>query len=924
MSVFSLVKEKLGKPYHDLEFLLNCFSEVLQDLNETTLSQLIPWINANPYNPEIIVSAENEKLLHLYSVCFQLLNIVEVNGAVQNRRQKEEENGIESINGLWPKEIKSLLDEGMQEEDLLTMFDKIHVEPVLTAHPTEAKRPVVLQHYRQLYLLMVKRENKMYTSNEQNDIRKEIKSILHRLWFAGEIFVEKPDIKSELHNIIYYFKNVFPEVVPIVDKNLLNALEYLGLDASNIRSELKFPKISFGNWVGGDRDGHPMVSDEITSYTLKTLRVNAFAIIKQQLLGLEKSMGIYHSWSEAPRYFQDKINGMIGEMPDKGARLVEQYNAEVFRMYIQLILAKLPVEDCAEENPELTEKNYSYKNPLQLMRDLQVLKQSLQEFGAISLANEDVNNVIRLVDVFGFHLSKLDIRQNSSYNEKALGQLIEKAYPGMNDFVTWETKKKKEFVLKELKANRPFSNNYSMISDEAWGMVSCFRVLRDHTQKYGHDSIGMILVSMTRNVTDLFAVYLLEREAGLTGVHEGNIISSIPVVPLFETIDDLINSPEIMDEYLSQPVVRQSLMYQKKLNNYPQLRQHVMIGYSDSNKDGGILSSAWNLHLAQQELIAIGEKHGVNMHFFHGKGGTISRGAGPTHWFIKTLPYKSINGFIRQTEQGETIERKYANKVNAAYNLELLVAGAYASSVKDWFRERYEHPAKDVMDFIACESMQYYSDLTQDEDFIEFYSQATPIDVIESSKIGSRPARRTGRRTLADLRAIPWVFSWNQSRYHITSWYGVGYTLENMHKRAPEKFNRFKKLIKTDPLIRYILTNVDTSLAATDLDIMKQYAELVDDKEVRNKILNKLVDEFNKTKEMIALLLERPMEDRRKNHFYSTKLRAEPLQLLHNQQIKLLKDWREQKRQNKKEADETMLKLLRCVNAIANAMGNTG
>ena len=924
MSVFNLVKNKLGKPYVDLEFLLFCFREVLQDLNENLLSDLIPWIHPDAYSIEKIKAVDDEKLLHLYSICFQLLNIVEVNGAVQNRRLKEEKSGIDSINGLWPKELKSVLDQQISEQEIVNQFNRVHVEPVLTAHPTEAKRPVVLEHYRQLYLLMVKRENQMYTSNEQSDIRKEIKSILHRLWFAGEIFVEKPDIKSELHNIIYYFKNVFPEVIPIVDKNLLNAWEHLGFDTDAIRSELKLPKISFGNWVGGDRDGHPMVSADITSYTLKTLRVNAFAVIKQHLTRLEKSLGIYFSFAEAPSELQSKIWELKAEMDEKGDLLFGQYEVEVFRMYIQFIQAKLPVEYCMEESPEFTEKKYSYRHSEQLIEDLILLKKSLQKFGAVSLANEDVNSVIRLVDVFGFHLSKLDIRQNSSYNERAIRQLVNRAYPEMNGFQEWDDQQQKEFIMNEMKANRPFTNNSDSLSGESEGMVSCFRVLTEHIRRYGHDSIGMILVSMTRSVMDLFNVYLLEREAGLTTIRNSHLVTGIPVVPLFETIDDLIHSPTIMDEYLSHPVVKESLEYQKELNDYPEIRQHVMIGYSDSNKDGGILSSAWHLHLAQQELIAIGEKHGVSIHFFHGKGGTISRGAGPTHWFIKTLPYKSVNGFIRQTEQGETIERKYANKVNAAYNLELLVAGAFSSSIMDRFASRYEHPAKDVMDFIACESMAYYSELTSDDDFISFYSQATPIDAIESSKIGSRPARRSGKRTLSDLRAIPWVFSWNQSRYHITSWYGVGYTLENMHKREPEKFNRFKKLIKTDPLIRYILTNVDTSLAATDIEIMKQYADLVEDKVVRDKILNRLIDEFNKTREVISLLLERPMEERRTNHFYSTKLRAEPLQILHNQQIELLKEWREKKKAGKPDVDKTMLRLLRCVNAIANAMGNTG
>lgn len=923
MNVFTLVKEKLGKPYQDLEFLLHCFKEVLEELDETLLAQRIPWIYPKE-GPNDTIS-DDGKSLHMYSICFQLLNIVEVNGAVQNRRNKEEQNGIGSINGLWPKELKDLMHQGISSQEMLANMGNVHIEPVLTAHPTEAKRPVVLEHYRQLYLLMVKRENQMYTSNEQNDIRKEIKTILHRLWFAGEIFVEKPDVKSELHNIIYYFRNVFPEVVPIVDKNLLNAWEYLGNPTEKIKNELKLPKISFGNWVGGDRDGHPMVSAEITAYTLNTLRTNAILMIKESILQLEKSLGIYRSFTEADADLQSAIRNMVSDTGYEGEHIFETFKHEVFRMFIQLIIIKLPIEEVADENGKLIEKQYSYSRSGQLLRDLVILRRSLWLFGAAPLANEDVNKVIRLVDVFGFHLARLDIRQNSTYNEKAVGQLIEKVYPSMHDYINWDKKQKNEFVLKELQSNRPFTNFNEKLDTEAEHMVSCFRAVREHIHNYGFHALGMIVVSMTRNVTDLYHVFLLQREAGLTQIHEEHLVSILPVVPLFETIDDLVRSPQILNEFLSHPAVHGSLKFQQKLHQYPTPRQYVMIGYSDSNKDGGIFASAWHLHLAQQQMIETGEKYKVDIHFFHGKGGTISRGAGPTHWFIKSLPHKSINGSIRQTEQGETIERKYANKVNAAYNLELLVAGAFASTLKDRTMDKYHHPATEIMDFLACESMKYYSELTDDEDFIEFYSKATPIDAIESSKIGSRPARRSGKRTLGDLRAIPWVFSWSQSRYHITSWYGVGYTLTNMRNKVPDKYHTFKNLIKDDPLIRYILTNVDTSLAATDIDIMKQYADLVENVQIREKILSKLIEEFNRTRDIISELLEKPMETRRTNHYYSTMLRAEPLKILHRQQVNLLKLWRQKKNANDdKGAEDTLLKLLRSVNAIANAMGNTG
>ena len=352
----------------------------------------------------------------------------------------------------------------------------------------------------------------------------------------------------------------------------------------------------------------------------------------------------------------------------------------------------------------------------------------------------------------------------------------------------------------------------------------------------------------------------------------------------------------------------------------------VMIGYSDSNKDGGILASAWYLYHAQVKLAEVGKKHGVVIRFFHGKGGTISRGAGPTHWFLKSLPHNTLNGLIRVTEQGETIERKYANKGNAAYNLELLLAGTTHQTIMNNLGRQEEQPVREeLLSYMARESYKAFKDLTGHPYFIPFYEQATPIDVIEQSRIGSRPSRRRGKRSLEDLRAIPWVFSWTQSRMNISGWYGVGSTLNNMKIAHQEKYLRLKELVKTDSFVRYILTNVDTSLAATDADIMKLYAGLVGDPKIRKEILAMLLKELELTRDMMLDLLESPISQRRANHYLSTQLRAEAMLPLHQEQVSLLKQWRQALSEGDTLQAELLLHdLLRSVNAIASAMGTTG
>jgi phosphoenolpyruvate carboxylase len=921
MQTFTLVKEKLGKPYIDLEFLLVALAEVLQENGEGHLLPYLPWINDKvPLKKEV----PSRKILHLYALIFQLLNLVEVNGAVQNRRRTEEKDGPETINGLWANNFKLLKESGISEKEILKALPDIIVQPVLTAHPTEAKRPVVLAEYRNLYLLLVQLENSMYTRRERDEIRKEIKQSLNRLWLIDDIFLEKPDVKSELANVIHYLTNVFPIALPVLDKKFMNAWKEAGFKTEHLEGTHNFPKIRFGDWVGGDRDGHPLVTADVTAFTLNQLRVNALILVKDQLKKLSRKLSYYIQFDDVPESFRKKVLEISARLGDCSQEISGKYGMELFRQYVHLLIAGLPVSDLPGESPVLEEKMGNYYHSKQLIEDLEILAATIRELGAKSISENDIREVIRIVESFGFHLAQLDVRQNSGFYEKALTQLIKSTGTKTFHYESWNEKERLQFLQKELITNRPFARNVKVLEDEARAVTESLQVLENHIVNYKHFAIGSLIVSMTRSVSDLLMVYLLAREAGLTEFSAHGIILTLPVVPLFETIEDLDNSAVIMDKYLSQPVVRHSLLYQQKINNLNEPVQEIMVGYSDSNKDGGIIASAWHLYKAQKELLKVGEKHGIKIKFFHGKGGTISRGAGPTHWFLRSLPDGSINGNIKITEQGESIERKYANRTNAAYNLELLVAGVVSLSILQQRQRIDDSESTAILEIMSEESLKHYKDLTQDNDFISFFREATPIDAIESSRIGSRPSRRTGKKTISDLRAIPWVFSWSQSRFNLTSWYGVGSTLEMLKDKQPAKFTRLKELMLSDNLIRYIFTNIDTSLIATDEEIMTKYASLVTSEKVRDKILGKIMKELKITREMISILIERPFEQRRKSHYYSTILRAEALNYLHDSQIKLLRTWRENKKKTEEEDQELLVKLLKSINAIANAMGNTG
>jgi phosphoenolpyruvate carboxylase len=916
MKLITLLQNKLGKPYRDLEYLLICFREVLEEQEELTLSRHVPWLTDDSPEQETY----SPKLLQVYSICFQLLNIVEVNGAVQNRRLKEAADPA-GVNGSWANNLRILKEGGFSEDEILGGFADTQVEAVLTAHPTEAKRPEVLEQFRKLYLLVVKRENTMYTVPEQDEIRNEIKLILHKLWLIGEIFIEKPDVRSELENVMHYLRNVFPEVISILDNRLIQAWKTSGFNADRIRSTSVLPRITFGNWVGGDRDGHPLVTPEITRDTLISLRKNAFAIIRSRLNALSRSLSFYIGIDKTGDRFRSRINLFIDQADTQASMLKARYRNEAFRLYVHLLMVRLPGDITSEEYSVLNEDQGAYTHSGELMKDLQILHDELCSHGASAIAFSEIRDLIRLLQTIGFHLARLDIRQNSGVHDLAADQLLKAA--GI-DFVNSGAgfADRLGFISAELKSPRPFVNSSEGLPPDAFQVLQTYRVIREHAEKYTSSAIGNLIVSMTRDRSDLLLPYLFARETGLwIKTKEGHAMQ-VHVVPLFETIHDLEESDRILDEYLSVPIVHRSLALQMESSNRCELRQDVMIGYSDSNKDGGIMASIWSLYKAQERLAAIGRKHKVRIRFFHGKGGTISRGAGPAHWFLRSLPPGSLTGQIRITEQGEIIEKKYANLLNAAYNLELLISGTVATTLIHNRQNPGPHPGTEILQFLADRSSMHYHELIEHPEFMSFFRQATPIDAIESSRIGSRPSRRTGARSLADLRAIPWVFSWSQSRFHITSWYGMGTALEKLYLEHKEGFLSLKELVQHDVFVRYILTNIDTSLAATDESIMKLYATLVQEEACRDQILSRITDELQRLRSMMQKLLLRPQEDRRANHYYSTMLRAEPLEHLHRYQVELLRRWRDSG--NAKKDENVLLEILKSINAIANAIGNTG
>lgn len=576
--------------------------------------------------------------------------------------------------------------------------------------------------------------------------------------------------------------------------------------------------------------------------------------------------------------------------------------------------------DLTDKDQVLTgEAKTRYQLAEELAADLRLLRDSLIEAGAKRLALADVVPVLRTVQVFGFHLASLDIRQNSAFHDLALEQLMAAAGMTESGFSGWGEERRLAFLNQELSSPRPFVRQDARPGKEAESVVDCYRVLATHIGQFGTNGIGALIISMTRNLSDLLVVYLLAREAGLTVASSEGQVCLLPVVPLFETIEDLQGSDGILEQFLEHPITRRTLA---RLYGSDPVQQ-VMIGYSDSNKDGGIMASLWTLYRGQEAMLETGRRQGVRLRFFHGRGGTISRGAGPTSRFLRGLPHGSAGGDLRLTEQGESITQKYSNPMNAAFHLELLLAGTAGVTMAQSLQEEQPNPLQDVMDRLAQTSRTAYEQLVGSEGFITFFRQATPIDVIESSSIGSRPARRTGVATLADLRAIPWVFSWSQARYYLSGWYGIGSALEGLRQEDEAAFQELVRNSQSWTALHYIVSNVATSIATANLDIMEAYAELVQDEAIKERIFALIREEYLRTTRIMEEIYGGPLSERRKNVHSALARREEALLGLHKRQIGLLREWR-QVRVNQEESDQLLFRLLESVNAIAAGLGTTG
>ncbi len=897
----------------DLRFLMLCFQEVLEELGEDQVAGQLPWITSLSKS----VSSSANQLNQAYSIAFQLLNIVEANTAQRTRRLREINNGLSSERGLWGAQLQRLREAGLRAEEIAASLQLICVEPVFTAHPTEAKRGVVLDEHRFLYQLLEERDQENTTPLEQKISREKIKVVLEKLWRSGEIFLQQPKVEEERRGILFYFCNILPEALAQLDHRLEFAWQGLGFSETLLASPQSRPKLRFGTWVGGDCDGHPFVTTEVIRETLEELRLAAFRLLEKQLDELARALPLSIHFQSTSAEFTQALEQLSMELERESKSIQECYPEEPWRQFVLLIKEKLKTSFSSTAPT-------CFKEPEEVKELLEILLRSLQDIHANHLLKHALWPLLRSLETFGFHLARLDIRQNSQMHDLVVKQILEAVqFPDASSFLEWNESKRLAFLRKELATERPLLTTREDLPPEAKSLLGTYQLLSHQIARYGVASLGSLIVSMTHRLSDLLVVIFLAREGGLSGWNQSTHYLRLPMVPLFETYEDLEKSAQVLSDYFAEPAGIATLHHQQENVK----KQQVMIGYSDSNKDCGILASQWILHESQRAMSDIGHQMNIVMQFFHGRGGTISRGAGPTHLFLESLPPGSLCGDFRVTEQGETIAQKYGTQNNATYHLELLLAGVTTlSCLNQRTSKRRESCSleRTISAFLANYSRQAYQALIGANDFLKFYEQTTPIDALEVSRIGSRPKRRSAQRQLSDLRAIPWVFSWNQARYFLPGWFGVGSALHALEQEKPDLFEALKEKHRQWSFLNYVFLNVETNLASASLSMMRKYAELVTDVNIREYFFSMIALEFQTTKHHLHQIFGGALKERRPRMGKTLELRAKALSLLHDEQIMILKTWRQAREENSSQAVKLLPSVLLSINAIASGLRTTG
>ncbi|MDH4127651.1 MAG: phosphoenolpyruvate carboxylase [Spirochaetota bacterium] len=852
-------------------------------------------------------------IIHSHTIYFQLINIAEdIRNHLRDKKILESEAVVgDSIQ----TNIRKLKEKDVSEKEIQNLLNELYIEPVMTAHPTEAKRQTVLAKHLRIYKLLMNREAHKYSPHEQESLKELILTEIQKLWQTGDIRLEKPTVIQEARNVLFYFMEIFYNIIDLIYKELDDSFkDFYPNYKFNIPNFLRI-----GSWIGGDRDGNPNVTAKVTREILK---LNKEGILKKYITSVD---GLIDSFSQSKNIIpsSETLNNSLKKdiifFGTESEEIINRNPHEPFRQKMAFIRKKL-VNTITNNQYNSDFISESYSNVSEFSNDLLILKSGLIESNGERIAKVELDPLIRKVNVFGFHMAKLDIRQHSERHHLAINEVFNKLKLCFPDYINLSDNEKVEILSQEIDSLRPLIPHYLTFSEETTETLSVFKEMAKAILDISSDCIGSYIISMTHGVSDILAVQLLAKEYGLFGEDDQNTYySKIDIVPLFETIEDLKRSHIILSELF------ENASYMKNIRARNNI-QEVMIGYSDSNKEGGILTSNWELYKAQTRLSETASKYNIKLIIFHGRGGSISRGGSDyTAKAIAAQPKGTLNGKIKVTEQGEVISYKYAYEHTAIMRLGLLVSQVISASCPsiDTIPEKIEL-YEIALDKISKYSYEFYKSLIKHPDFFQYFTEATPFLTIPLLNIGSRPSRRNNTDAIEDIRAIPWVFSWTQSRHLISGWYSVGSGIKKFIDENPsENEALLKEMFNNWLFFQILIENIVMTLVKADINIASHYASIVENENVKSNIFGMMKEEYHLTSEMMirikqqdTLLLETsPLRQ-------SLTLRKPYIDLINYIQIITFKQIK--KNPSLKNDAEFIQIILRSINCIASGMRNTG
>jgi phosphoenolpyruvate carboxylase len=905
----NIIKTHAGNDvYIAVEKLRKGFINLRQNNNQAKHDQLIRYIEK--LEPKTL-----KNVIRSFSKYFALVNVAEE--AYQHiSRTDRLKSGFDSWEGSFDQTLRECKASDIDDNKLQELINALHYAPVFTAHPTEAKRRSKLEAMRRIFNTVLELQRYKGQSIRREELIEELQAEILILWRTDEVRLKKPTVIDEVENGLYYFRTSLFKAIPEVYRDLEKAVKRV-----YHTDRVKVPSfIKFGSWIGGDRDGNPFVTPDITREAVYMHAETAIHEYMRRAQNLSTVLTHSLELTKPSNEFLESCKADEIYLANAFKDTTQDFSKEPYRRKFKIIRyrldQRLKVINKLKKDDD-TNIEHAYQSEQELLNDLYLIRDSLISDNDLILSEFGLNDFIRLVETFGFHLVNLDIREESTNHTNAVADIL--SHISNIDYSSLDEVSKISTLENFIKSNSSIDGVYEKLNEESKKVIDVFKVMTRLREEVSINAFGNYVISMTHHASHVFEVLALAKLCGLVTNEDGILKSSIQVTPLFETIDDLTRIEEILEDLFSNNT------YNDLIGNYNDSKlQEVMLGYSDSCKDGGILSSSWSLYKAQQQVLDISRKYKIECRLFHGRGGTVGRGGGPTHNAILAQPNETVRGMIKITEQGEVLSYKYAVPQNASYELELALSGLMKASkhlvVSDPVcRNNYE----EMMSKMSVEGEKKYRDLTDDKPGImDYFYEATPVQELAELNIGSRPShRKKTNRSKYSIRAIPWVFGWSLSRHTLPAWYGLGTALNKMVSEDRKNMDKLKSMYKEWPFFSVLLDNIQMALSKSDLGIAKDYSLLVENQNAAKEIIADIETEFKST---VSTLLEIVESDQLLSE--NTKLslslsRRQPyLDPLNYIQVMLLKKHRSITGEDTVNFDP----LLRTIHAIAIGMKNTG